>query len=458
MNGRSRLLICTFALLWVLQPFMSDAMGQERSDTLSAASQPANEPISEEQRADRALESRLTMVFDEFERFRRVRVNVKAGVVRLSGIVPSAEVREQAESLASKLPDVLFVVNELESDTDLETRVSPAIENIQDQARTLVAYLPIIGIALLVLVIFWMLGRWAGRLEKPLARLGIPPMLRTLIGRLVSVVVFIIGLVLALDILGVATLVGTVLGAAGVAGIAIGFAFKDIVENYLAGILLSIRRPFSLNDHIKIDDVEGKVLSLSSRELLLMTLDGNHVRLPNSTVFKGTIFNYTRNPRRRFDFSVGVGSDEDLVLVSELGLATLKAIPGIMEDPGPAMIIRELGDSNVVVTFFAWVDQDIADFGKVRSAGIRLVKTAYDEAEISMPEPIYSIRMEDVTPAERAPGAADRESKPRQPRSEPTAAVLEQAGEADTKVVTELDEQIQEDLDSSSETNYLKDD
>ena len=101
------------------------------------------------------------------------------------------------------------------------------------------------------------------------------------------------GVLLALDILDLTALVGAVLGTVGVVGLAIGFAFKDIVENYLAGLLLSIRRPFALNDLVLIESHEGRVVRLTPSELILMTLEGNHVRIPNATVFKSFIYNFS---------------------------------------------------------------------------------------------------------------------------------------------------------------------
>src|SRR3546814_10287465 len=88
----------------------------------------------------------------------------------------------------------------------------------------------------------------------------------------------------------------------GVIGLVLGFAFKDIAENYIAGVLLSVRKPFSPGELIAIEDYQGKVVALTSRTTILMTLDGNQLQLPNALVFKSVLLNYSQNPRRRFDF------------------------------------------------------------------------------------------------------------------------------------------------------------
>src|SRR3546814_3857998 len=104
--------------------------------------------------------------------------------------------------------------------------------------------------------------------------------------RSVRVFVCLIGLLLALNLLGLAALMGAVLGSAGVIGLALGFAFKDIAENYIAGVLLSVRKPFSPGELLAIENYQGKVVALTSRTTILMTLDGNQLQLPNALVFK----------------------------------------------------------------------------------------------------------------------------------------------------------------------------
>ena len=183
------------------------------------------------------------------------------------------------------------------------------------------------------------------------------------------------------------------LGAAGILGLALGFALRDTVENYIASLLLSLRQPFGQDDLVLIEGWEGRVLRLTSRATVLMTLDGNHVRIPNAVVYKSVIVNYTRNPSRRFHFDVGVGTEQDLSAVQRLGAETLARMDGVLDDPPPVATVETLGDSSVVIRVAGWVDQRHADFLKVRSEAIRLVKQAFDRADVTMPEPIYNVRV-----------------------------------------------------------------
>jgi small-conductance mechanosensitive channel len=304
-----------------------------------------------------------------------------------------------------------------------------------------VANLPLLAIALLVVGLFWLASRQIGRWEAPARRLRISPLVWQLIRRVLQGVVAFVGLLLAFDLLGVTSLVGAVLGTAGVAGLAIGFAFQDIIENYLAGALLSIQQPFNVNDVVEVGDQQGRVVRLTARELVLLTFEGNHVRLPNAMVFKSVTINFTRNPRRLFYFDVGVGVQEDLVEVTKLGVDTLDAMNGVMAEPAPFARIEALGDFAIIVRFHGWVNQRDADFFKVRSEAIRLVKTAFDEAGIDMPEPIQRI--------------LTRTMDPPVPSKKPEQTAAEQAARIDVAPDGELEAQVEEDLAQSNEPNLL---
>ncbi|MDQ3510942.1 MAG: mechanosensitive ion channel family protein, partial [Pseudomonadota bacterium] len=130
-----------------------------------------------------------------------------------------------------------------------------------------------------------------------------------------------------------------------------------------------------------------------SRATVLMTLDGNHLRLPNAMVFKSVLLNYTRNPMRRLQFSLGIGTGEDLHEARRLGAEALRRTPGIAVEPEPSARIQSVGESSVQMDFFAWLDQRVVDFLKTRSEAIRRVKLAIEEAGMDMPEPIYRVQL-----------------------------------------------------------------
>lgn len=248
------------------------------------------------------------------------------------------------------------------------------------------------------------------------------------------------GIVVALNMLGAGTLMGAVLGGAGVVGIALGFAMRDTVENYVASLMLSLRQPFRPNDWVVIDDHEGRVIRLTSRATILMTLDGNHLRIPNSAVFKAVILNYTRNPRRRFDFTLGIDADDDPTAARHLGVEILKGLDFVLTEPEPQARVEDVGDSNVVIRFLGWIDQGATDFYKARSRAIPAVKQALEQAGFALPEPIHRLRFDSGAqlPVEGLDAAVRSQKEPRPARKQPAAATSEQLDTAPETAVEDM--------------------
>jgi len=296
-------------------------------------------------------------------------------------------------------------------------------DRLLSEAYGLIAALPLLALALFSVWVCWLLGRWLANralLDKVARR---NPFMRELTRTTVRWAVTTLGVLVALEIMNATALVGALLGTAGVIGIALGFAFKDTLENYLAGILMSLRQPFAPRDHVVIDGNEGVIVSMTSRATILMTLEGNHLRLPNALVFRSVTLNYSRNPSRRFQFDVGIGVGEDLVAAQRIGTEELAQLPGVIDKPPPRAYIAALGDSNVQVRFLGWVDQRTHDFLMVRSEAIRLVKLALEAAEMDMPEPIYRVQLTEGNAQKSAlpPSAVPPAAVQRLPRSERNA-------------------------------------
>lgn len=344
---------------------------------------------------DAALESRLEAVYDSVDGLQEVDAEVSVGVVTLHGEVLSDALRERAGTLAEELEGVLEVQNELAVTADVTRRLGPAMDRFTERLMNVAYNLPLLLLGLLVLAAAWWFGRWFSRRRWIGRRLQDNPFLKEIVQQLIRAAVLVAAALFVLDLLELTAMVGAVLGAAGLATLAIGFAFRDLIENYIASVLLSLRQPFEPNDLVAIGDQCGRVSRLTSRATVLITPDGNHVRIPNATVFKSEMINYSRNPRRRFEFDVGVDVELELSPVQSLAERTVAAVDGVMSDPAPFCLVQQLGDSNVVVRVYGWVDQASHDFARVRSEAIRQVKEAFDAAGIVMPEPIYNIKMLD---------------------------------------------------------------
>lgn len=342
---------------------------------------------------DKKIEKRLQEIFSELDNLKNIKVSVSNGVVTLEGEIVSKAAETKAIQFAQQIQGVVEVENRLVIDQSIAKRFPETINKISTFGKQLIAGLPLILMALLIFLVFWLLGGWLSRRTVLFRRISVNNFIAELLGKITHFVFILIGIVLALNLLDSVALLTTILGAAGIFGLAVGFAIRDTVENFIASILLSIRNPFEINDFIDIEGQQGNVARLTSRATILISPDGNHIRIPNSTVFKATITNFTRNPERRFQFDIGVGTCDDLSRAQAVALAMLKTIPGILKEPKPLAIIHELGDSNVVMRIFGWVNQTQHDFSKVRSEAIKSVKQVFDESLITMPNPIYDLRM-----------------------------------------------------------------
>lgn len=330
------------------------------------------------------------------------------------------------------------------SNSSASVSLEAVAARLAEKVERLLTMLPLLAVAVLVVWLAWVVGGWLSRrgfLNKAGQR---HPFLQDLLRTTVRWAVTAVGLVLALEVLGATKLVGAVLGTAGVLGVALGFAFKDILENYLAGILLSLRQPFLPRDHVVIDGNEGIVIALTSRATILMTLEGNHLRVPNAKVFSNVILNYTKNPLRRLEFDVGIGVQEDLLEARQTGIQALGKVPGVVNTPPPRARVIALGDWAVQLRYLAWVDQRTHEFLLVQSEAIRYVKEALDAAGIDMPFPTYQVRApsELVGPSEQAgPAPAGRQvTDPVRPRHpDPDRPAI------DTRKTTDVLDQVEAD-------------
>lgn len=347
---------------------------------------------------DLAATRRLREAFHQVPGLSTVTLEVRGGVAVLRGQVSSFEERMEADRLADKVDGIIATDNGIEVKTSVRERLSPALTRLTERGVTFLSYIPLLGVAVLTLLAFAGAGKLFVRWEWFFAKISHNLFIRDLLKHLASFVFMLVGSLIALELLQATALVGAVLGTAGVLGVAIGFAFKDLAENSLASILLSLRQPFSPNDLVDIDGKQGMVVRLTSRATILLTLDGNHLRIPNATVFKATILNYTRNPERRFDFTVGVSTQEELSSVQALAISTLSAAPGVLEKPAPVCAVEALGESTVDLKVMGWVDQRQSDWYKTRGEAIRRVKEAFDEAGIQMPAPIFKVELERSAP------------------------------------------------------------
>jgi small-conductance mechanosensitive channel len=348
-----------------------------------------------EQTSDEKIQERIKKIFSQITALKDVRVSVREGVVRLSGAASNDAQAERALELATRVVGVVTVEDDIERTLKIEENLTPVIDQFKSDVNRWTRALPLLILSATAFLLIAFAGHLLAGWTTLWRRLSPNSFLAELIAHAVRIVTIAFGLVVALNLMGATALMGTILGGAGVFGLAIGFALRDSLENYISSIMLSLRQPFRANDHVVIDDHEGIVVRLTTRATVLMTLDGNHLRIPNSNVFKGIILNYTRNPERRFEFDLGVDAEDDPVAAMKTGLDAIRDLDFVLADPKPDANIETVGDSNIVVKFLAWVNQNQTDFRKARSLAIRAAKNALEENGFTLPEPIYRLRFDE---------------------------------------------------------------
>lgn len=353
-------------------------------------------------------------------------VMVREGVVFLQGRTSEEQYKQWAGDLARNTEGVVAVVNHMEIATPTVWDFSPAWEELRSLSREAVRVLPLLVVAILVMVLAGVAARLTSHLIRALLRQRVrSQFLRAVLARACGILMFLLGLYLVLRVSGLTRLAATVIGGTGLIGLILGIAFRDITDNFLSSIFLSLQQPFREGDLVEIAGTMGYVQRLTARTTVLMTLDGNQVQVPNSTVFKSAIRNYTSNPNRREDFAIGIGYDDAIPHAQEVALKILADHPAVLKDPEPWVLVESLGAATVNLRVYFWLDGSRHSWLKVRSSVIRLVKRAFQNAGISLPDESREIIFPDGVPVRmlNADGALGdgRPVQPVRPASEPEA-------------------------------------
>ncbi|MBV1865765.1 MAG: mechanosensitive ion channel [Rhodobacteraceae bacterium] len=340
---------------------------------------------------DAAIAVRIRDILTELGNYSDVTVAVSSGIVTVRGTTLDTADASRLNDLVGRVEGVIAIENHVTETTDVAKRLNPAVQRFKDRALQLLAYLPLLAIAAAAFTFVVIIGFFIARRKQPWDKLAPNSFIADIYRQIIRLATMIAALVVALDILGATALLSTILGAAGIIGLAIGFAVRDTVENFISSIMLSVRQPFRPNDTVEIGGDTGKVIRLTSRATILLSFDGNHIRIPNATVFKSRIVNYSRNDERRFQFDLGVAPDTDLALARSVGLKVLADLPFVLDVPAPSFKIKVVGDSTITLTFNGWVMQASTSLAMARSEAIRLCLNAFTLAGISMPEPTYRL-------------------------------------------------------------------
>ncbi len=273
-----------------------------------------------------------------------------------------------------------------------------AWQTLQMMINGLIASLPNILVALIVLLIGYLGSRLMRRIVLGVVeRAALPPTASLVFGRLSQWLTVFLALLVSLLIVFPSFNAGQLIELLGIGGVAIGFAFRDIVQNFLAGILILLTQPFRIGDQIIVGEFEGTVENIQTRATYIKTYDGRRVVIPNSDLFTRSVIVNTAFPIRRIEQEVGIGYGDDIDEARKVILTALGQIEGVLGDPPPDIRVGALADFAVILRIRWWSDAYRSDVVILEDRVLSAVKVQLSSAGIDLPFPTQHVLLHDQT-------------------------------------------------------------
>jgi small-conductance mechanosensitive channel len=272
-----------------------------------------------------------------------------------------------------------------------------AIQKVETIIEGFFWMLPNFGFAIVTFGLF-LIGAWAARSSViRVFRYRGRTDLADLLGGFVKWAIIAFGLLVVSTIVFPSIRPADALATLGIGSIAVGFAFKDILQNWIAGLLILLRRPFRRGDQIVINNYEGTVEHIEARATILKTYDGRRVVIPNSDVYTRSMIVNTAFPKRRSEYDVSIGFSDDIDTARRVILDALRAIEGVEQEPAPDVLAWELDSSTVNLKVRWWTDSKRAAVVAARGRVVEAIKRALTEASIDLPFPTRVVLFHDQT-------------------------------------------------------------
>ena len=277
--------------------------------------------------------------------------------------------------------------------------IEPLFQKVQRMWVGSVELLPLLAIALVVLIITWLMARiLTAVLKRSLKNSKIRRSLCELFASLIKVTVWTVGFLIAITIIFPSLTPAKLLTVLGLGSVAVGLAFKDIFENFFAGILIMLRKPMRIGDFVECESIKGKVEKITVRETYLRKTDDQLVIVPNSFLFKNPVYVLTDLPLRRFDLVVGVAYGEDVDTARNVIRSALEGLDEINQQRGVEVYAREFNSSSLDFTVRWWANSRPLDMHKSRDIVVTAIKKALDEAGIEIPFPYRTLTFKEPLP------------------------------------------------------------
>jgi small-conductance mechanosensitive channel len=303
----------------------------------------------------------------------------------------------------------------------MNIQISAAWDKIQGMINGFIALLPNLVLALVVFAIFFIVAGAIRRLVRRLTRdrrharnLGL------ILGRLAQWTILLIGLFIALSIVIPTLRAGDLVQLLGISGVAIGFAFRDILQNFLAGILILLTEPFQLDDQIIFKDFEGTVENIQTRATTIKTYDGRRIVIPNSELFTNSVTVNTAFDNRRLEYDVGIGYGDDIDEAKRLILEAMRETEGVLHEPVPDALVVDLAGSTVNIRARWWIRPPRrADVLNLQDKVLTAIKKKLIVNGIDLPFPTQQILFHDQTEETDGDRSRQREGWPAGKREVP---------------------------------------
>lgn len=307
--------------------------------------------------SDRATQNFLTSVFEKSPSMEKVTVEVTSGVIYLRGEIANPTDAEWMLKIVSRVPNVVAVTNQTVVPGVNLARLDPMWDEVYSMIDRLKRHLPSLLLAGLFSVLAYFFARALLRFTNSMVGRKISnPFLLNIVTRAAMIPVWITLIYVGLRLLGLSGLGATLIGGTSILGIVLGLAFKGIAENYLAGLLLASRSPFTRGDIIRVGPHEGYVENLNMRGTTIIDLDGNLVLIPNLTVIQSVVENRTANPKTRTSFTVGIGYQDSISKAQDVVIKAVSDVTGVLADPAPNVVVNELKNNCVELKVYIWFD------------------------------------------------------------------------------------------------------
>ncbi len=275
----------------------------------------------------------------------------------------------------------------------IKDAISKLVDKLEGWLDSFITMLPNFVVAVLILFLFIFIARLLRNIiKRPLSRMIANPTITNIISSMIHLAVILTGFFIALDILDLDKAVTSLLAGVGIAGLAFGFAFKEAASNFISGIYMAIKSPMNEGDLIAYDEDYGIIKSIGLRATKLTTLQGQIVVIPNRLLMENRFTHFSINKERRIDLAVGISYGDDLEKAEKVTLEAIKKIDYLKEDKPVDFYYTAFGSSSIDYVIRYWVHfNKETDYLQALSDGIKNIKKAYDQHDITITFPIRTL-------------------------------------------------------------------